>query len=302
MTRVVAILGPTAVGKSAVAHAIARELGGEIVVADPYQRYRGLEIAADSPSAVDRAEVPYHLVGDLDLAETGTVAAYAQHAHGVIDAIAARAAVPIVSGGSGLYVRAALAELDFPGEPSPDARSRAESLVDADLASAVARLRALDPAAAARVDGANPRRVARALALAQDGLAIPPPDGLWSGATRRPTVIVALTRPREVIHRLIATRVDRELADGLVDELRAALAREDLSRAAAQIIGMREVAALERGELAEDALRERLVVRTRRLARAQATWLRKTPGVVPVDLGDAPALDRLGEVRAIVAG
>ncbi len=300
MSGVVAILGPTAVGKSALAHAVALRLGGEIVVADPFQRYRGLEIAADAPSDAERREVPHHLVGDLDLAVTGTVADYAVLAHRAIDAILARGRVPLVSGGSGLYVRAALADLSFPGEPAPEARAEAEDMVEADLTAAVVRLRSLDPASADRVDTANPRRVARALALALEGREGPSSDGLWSGETRLPSRIVGLTRPREVVHTLIATRVDRELADGLVDELRAALARPDLSRAPAQIIGMREVAALDAGELDEPGLRERLIVRTRRLARAQDTWIRKTPGVTPVDLGDRPARDGLEEVLALV--
>lgn len=298
MSRVVAIVGPTAVGKTAVTQAVATALGGEIVVADPFQRYIGLEIAADTPSTADRAGVSHHLVGDLRLDETSTVADYSRHAHRIIDGIVDGGGTVIVSGGSGLYVRAALADLDFPPDPPDEVRTAAEELVDADLAAALDELAERSPAAAARVDPANPRRVARALALARVGREVPPSDGLWSGDTRRPATIIGLVRPREVLHDLIARRVDRELDDGLVDELTRALAYPGLSRAAVQIIGMREVEALNRGDITADELRERLVVRTRRLARAQDTWIRKTPGIIPVDLGTDPPENHVETVLA----
>lgn len=298
---VVAIVGPTAVGKTAITHAVARAVGGEIIVADPFQRYIGLEIAADTPSADDLREVPHHMVRDLDLAATSTVADFARQAHGIIDEIRDRGRVPIVSGGSGLYVRAALTDMDFPGDPPEDVRDAVEALVTTDLPAARDELRRLMPDVAERVDGDNPRRVARALALARIGVRLPTSDRLWSGATRRPTAIIGLTRPREVLHRHIALRVDRELADGLVAELRAARARPDLSRAAAQIIGMREVGRLDAREITEDELRELLIVRTRRLARSQDTWIRKTPGIHAVEMGDDPPEAHVGAVLDAVA-
>ncbi len=281
-------MGPTAVGKTAVTRTVAAALGAEIVVADPFQRYVGLEIAADTPAPDDRGGVPHHLIGDLALSDAGSVAEYAQRAHTIIDRIVDGDGTVVVSGGSGLYVRAALADMEFPPDPPDVVRADVERLVRDDLGSAVSELRERAPATAARVDIANPRRVARALALARVGRELPLSAGLWSGDTRRPTIIIGLTRPRDVLHELIARRVDREMADGLVDELRAASARPDLSRTAAQIIGMREVTALVRGEITHGELRERLVVRTRRLARSQETWIRKTPGIVPVGLGTDP--------------
>jgi tRNA dimethylallyltransferase len=282
---VLAIVGPTAAGKSAVAHAVARELGGEIVVADPFQRYRGLEVAADAPSAAQRAEVPYHLVGDLDLVQSSSAGAYARLAHHAIDSTVASGRVPVVTGGTGLYLRAALADLAFPAVGGSDLRAWAEGRA-ADPVEGRAELARLDPAAAARVDARNPRRLARALEVARVGQA--GGDALWSARTRRPTLIVGLSRPREVLDALIAARVRREIEDGLVAELRAAL-RAGASRAAGQIIGMREVAALGSGDLVPDRLEEALCARTRRLARKQLTWLRKTPGVEVVELGDRPA-------------
>lgn len=283
---VLALLGPTASGKSAIAHAVAVALGGEVVVADPFQRYRGLEIAADSPRPAELAQVPYHCVGDLELDMRSTAAGYAAAAHAAIDAVLARGRVPVVSGGTGLYVRAALADLGFPPEPDDHTRHAAEERAGADLAAALADLSRLDPARAASVDPHNPRRVARALALATAAAGpVPRGEHLWARSTRHPTLTVALSRPREELDRRIAARVDRELADGLVAELEAALERPDLAREPAQIIGMREVAAVRAGELQRSELPDRLAARTRRLARKQLTWLRKTPGLVQLDLG-----------------
>lgn len=296
-------MGPTACGKSALAHAAARALGGEIIVADPFQRYRGLEIAADSPRAADVAEVPYHGVRDLDLGERSTAATFAALAHRAIDDALARGRVPIVSGGTGLYLRAAIARMSFPAEPDPELRAWADSTVARDPAGALATLRSRDPEAAARVDAANPRRLARALEIAADpSPPRAPGDGLWSGDVRRPTLVVGLTRPREEIDRRIAARVRRELDDGLVAELEAALDTPGVSREALQVIGAREVLAIRTGALDADDLPERLAARTRRLARKQLTWLRKTPGVVALELGEAPADLALPRLLALWRG
>ena len=291
-----ALAGPTAAGKSALAHAAARELRGEIVVADPFQRYRGLEIAADAPRPAARAEVRYHCVGDLGLAERSTAAGFADAAHAAIDACVAAGRPAIVSGGTGLYLRAALADLAFPEEGVPGDREWAERLAEREPEAALAALRSRAPAAAARVDAANPRRLARALEIAAAGRRRE--DALWSAAPRRPTLLVAVTRPREVLDRLIAERVRRELDEGLVAEIEAALAAPGVSREALQVIGAREVAALRAGDLPARELPERLATRTRRLARKQLTWLRKTPGVVWLDLGGRPAEDALDTLLA----
>lgn len=298
--RVLAIMGPTASGKSAVAHRVARHLGGELVVADPFQRYRGLEIAADTPGQSARDEVPHHCILDLALTERSTAAAYAQRAHAAIDDILRRGRVPVVSGGTGLYVRAALSDLGFPPESDEGTRADAEALALADPPAALAALAALDPGRAAAIDPHNPRRVARALALARTaGGAVPARDELWSHATRHPTLLVALSRPRDELDRRIAARVERELDDGLVAELDAALDTAGLAREPRQIIGMREVAALRSGELAPGDLPALLAARTRRLARKQLTWLRKTPDLVAIDLGGRDAGEAADEVIAL---
>lgn len=291
--RVLALAGPTASGKSALAHATARAIGGEIVVADPFQRYRGLEIAADSPRPAERAEVRYHAVGDLELTETSTAAGFARTAHAAIDAALVAGRTPIVSGGTGLYVRAALAELAFDAPPPPEVRAWAESLVGEDPAAALAALRERDPTAAERIDAGNPRRLARALEVAVGGGAPAARGDLWSGRMRLPTLVVSVARPREELDRRIAARVRRELDEGLVGELERALDTPGVSREALQVIGAREVAAVRAGGLDPVDLPDRLAARTRRLARRQLTWLRKTPGTVALDLGERPAEEAL---------
>ena len=288
-----ALFGPTAAGKSALAHTAALVMGGEIVVADPFQRYRGLEIAADSPSDDQRADVAYHLAGDLDVTRTSTAGDFGPRAHAVIDAIAAAGRVPIVAGGTGLYLRAALTDLEFPPDVPEQVRADVERLVATDPDAAAHELRSEHPEAAARVDMQNPRRVARALELARSGAAPARVDRLWDGSTRRPTLLVGVSRPRETLDRLIAERVRREIDDGLVAEIEAAIAAPGFSRAAGQIIGVAEVIAMREGTVTADELPGLLAKRTRRLARAQLTWLRKTPGVVELDLGDDPPQDAL---------
>ncbi len=296
-SRVLALFGPTAVGKTAMAHRAARELGGEVVVADPFQRYRGLEIAADSPGDEARAEVPYHLVGDLDLAQGSSAADFARRAHAVIDDVLDRGRVPIVAGGTGLYLRAACGQLDFPDAADPAVRAWAENEVDADIQGAGERLRAMDPAAAEHVDLRNPRRVARALEVAAIG-SRRRTGQLWSSEARHPTLLVALLRPRPVLDRLISRRIRREIADGLIDELRRERGYPGVAREPLQIIGAREVAGLDAGTLPADDLPRLLEARTRRLARRQLAWLRRIAVDLEIDLGEAPTSDGLPTLLA----
>ncbi|MFN8109532.1 MAG: tRNA (adenosine(37)-N6)-dimethylallyltransferase MiaA [Thermoleophilia bacterium] len=293
--RVLAIFGPTAAGKSALAHAAAAALDGEIVVCDPFQRYRGLEIAADSPRPPELAEVPYHLVGDLELTQASSAADFAVRAHAAVDDILRRGRVPVVTGGTGLYLRAALADLEFPDPPDAATRDWAEALVAADPDAARDELRRLDPDACARVDTANPRRLVRALELARAGASGGGPR-LWDGSMRRPTLLVAVTRPRERLHALIATRVRRELDEGLVAELERALDTPGVRREPLQIIGAAEVAGMRRGEVAPEALPELLCARTRRLARRQMQWLARWPEAVRLELDDAPPREALARL------
>ena len=281
-----ALFGPTACGKSAVAHALAGEMGGEILVADPFQRYRGLEVAADAPGPAARAEVTYHFVGDLELHEDSRAGGFAEAAHSVVDELVGQGRVPIVAGGTGLYLRAATCDLDMRPQPDADVREWAEALA-AEPAAAMAELRRRAPDLAAATDPPNPRRVARALERAHSGDA--GGGDIWAAPPRRPTLVVGLDRPREVLHGLIAQRVRREMADGLIDELTAAAARPDLARGPAQVIGMSEARALATGDIDIVQFEEAVNVRTRRLARMQGTWMRRMSPDLQIDLGDGPA-------------
>ena len=205
-----------------------------------------------------------------------------------------------MTGGTGLYLRAALADLRFPDPAHPLLRSWAERLAREDPEAAVTELRRRDPERADRI-AANPRRVARALEIAAGGAA-GAGDDLWTAPDRHPSLVVGLTRPREVLDRLIAVRVRRELDEGLVAELERALDTPGVAREPLQVIGAKEVAAIRAGALDAADLPDRLAARTRRLARKQLTWLRRMPGVTWLDICDAPAEDALPELLALWEG
>jgi tRNA dimethylallyltransferase len=270
---VIGIFGPTAIGKSRVAAEVAARLDGELVSADAMQVYEGLPILTN--------QSPARLVGIWPLAKEASVGEYAPLAHAAVDEILAAGRTPIVVGGTGLYFRAALAELDLPPAPSPGARERWAAAYDADPEAAYARLRELDPAAAAAVHANDRRRVVRALELAEAGSSlVPGEDRLWSAHTRRPTLIVGLDAPQDELERRIAERTRGMFAAGVQDEVRAALAGE-ISQTARKTLGLDEVATLPREEAVEA-----IVVRTRRYAAYQRKWMRRIPGLVMVESAD----------------
>ena len=183
----------------------------------------------------------------------------------------------------GLYLRAALADLQLPPEPSPGARERWEAVYDRDAAAAHASLATSDPAAAERVHPHDRRRVVRALELSDAGASLAPEsDRLWANETRRPTLIVGLEVARGELERRIETRTDEMFRRGVVDEVRTALAAR-VSRTADKAMGLREIAELPPGEA-----RDRLVARTRRYAAYQRKWMRRIPGIVMIDANRFP--------------
>jgi tRNA dimethylallyltransferase len=270
---VVAIFGPTASGKTAVAEAVADSLGGEVVSADSMQAYRGLPVLTAQP------ERPTRLVGIWPLSHEGSVAEYAELAHTAIDELLAGGKTPIVAGGTGLYLRAALVDLGLPPAPPPELRARWEERYDrlgAERARAVLAER--DPDAAARVHANDRRRVVRALELTELGSSLSPGSGrLWTDETRHETVVVGLELPRDVLLERIERRARKMFENGVVEEARAALA-SDVSPTAIHALGLREVVDLPRGEALEA-----LIVRTRRYAAYQRKWMRRIPGLVSVE-------------------
>jgi tRNA dimethylallyltransferase len=255
--RVIALFGPTASGKTAVAEDVADRLGTEVVSADALQVYRGLALLTAQPSR------PTRLVAIREVGASMSVGEYA--------------------GGTGLYLRAAIADLRIPEAPAPGSRARWEALVEADPAQAHARLRELDPAAARLVHPNDRRRVVRALELAEAGRSLAPDeDRLWEGPPRHPTLVLGLDVPPAVLEERIRLRAVQMFHAGVVDEVRAAVTA-GVSRTAAQALGMREIL-----ELPPDQALERLVVRTRRYAAYQRKWMRRIPGIVVVDANRAP--------------
>jgi tRNA dimethylallyltransferase len=282
---VIAIFGPTASGKSAVALELADLVGGEIISCDAMQVYGGLPILTNQPSAADRERVPHHLVGVWEPSHDGSVAEYADMAHAVVDDIIRRGRVPIVCGGSGLYLRAALADMPLPPQAAAAVRATAERLYDErGPASAHATLAAVDAPAAAAVHPNDRRRVVRALELAESGHSLAASDSrLWSADTRHPTLVAGLAiQPAETARRIEA-RTAGMFAAGVVDEVRAARAAHTFSTTAERIHGLQDVSALLAGEIDQGEAIRRLETRTRRYAKRQRTWMRRLPDVRIVD-------------------
>jgi tRNA dimethylallyltransferase len=281
--QVIGLFGPTASGKSDVAAALTDLMPAEVVSADAMQVYEGL------PILTNRSPHPERLVGIWPLSHLASVGEYAPLAHAAIDELLAQDKSPLVVGGTGLYFRAALAELDLPPAPSAGARERWERLYEeAGPEAAHARLGELDPEAAGRVHPNDRRRVVRALELAEAGRSlVPRRDDLFGGAWRHPTLVFGLDVPKTELDRRIAERTSRMFEAGVEDEVRAALAAEP-SATAAKVIGLDEVATLPR----EEAI-EALTARTRRYAAYQRKWLRRLEDVVIV------AADRPPEETAV---
>ena len=275
---VIGIFGPTASGKSRVAAEVAGRIPAELVSADALQVYRGLPILTNQPSE------PTRMVGIWPLDREASVGEYAPLAHAAVDEILAAGRTPIVVGGTGLYLRAALAELALPPAPAAGARQRWERFYDEQgPAGTHARLEELDPAAAAAVHANDRRRVVRALELAEAGASLAPgEDRLWAGETRHPTLVVGLDVPKDVLEQRIEERTRAMFDEGVQDEVARALVGT-VSLTARQALGLEEVATLPR----DDAIAA-LVVRTRRYAAYQRKWMRRIPGIAMVGADRPP--------------
>jgi len=267
---VIALFGPTASGKTAVAEVIAARIPAELVSADSMQVYRGLPVLTN--------QAPARLVAVWPLEHEASVGEYQRLAHAAIDEIVAAGRTPILVGGTGLYLRAALAELVLPPAPAPGARERWERLYDEQGADAAhAELAERDSGAAAAVHPNDRRRVVRALELAEAGASLRPDrDRLWGEETRLPSLVFGLDVPKDVLEERIVARTHAMFEQGVEAEVSAAL-RGRLSSTAAQVMGLREIAELPR----EEAL-EALVVRTRRYAAYQRKWMRRIPGIIMI--------------------
>ncbi|MCU1591464.1 MAG: tRNA delta(2)-isopentenylpyrophosphate transferase [Frankiales bacterium] len=294
MPSVVAVVGPTATGKSELGLALARALGGEVVNADSMQLYRGMDIGTAKLTEPQRQGVPHHLLDVWDVTQTATAAAYQELARAAIDGLLDRGVTPVLVGGSGLYLRAALDELTFPGT-DPELRASLEAELEQDGALALhARLAALDQAAAGRMQPSNGRRVVRALEVVLLTGAMP--GAMTSYDAHYDVTYLGLDR-EDLTDRTDA-RVDRMWAAGLVDEVRG-LEQQGLRDGvtARRALGYGQVLAMLDGTCSESQAVEATKVATRRFVRRQRAWFRRDPRIRWLD----PAEDLLGQGMAAVA-
>jgi tRNA dimethylallyltransferase len=276
-TRPIAVVGPTGTGKSALALDLAETLGGEIINADAMQLYRGMDIGTAKLSPAERRGIVHHQLDVLDVTETATVAAYQQAAAADVEAIAARGAVPVIVGGSMLYLQSLLDDWAFPAT-DPAVRARWEArLADVGVAALHAELALRDPVAAAKLQPTDGRRIVRALEVVEltgQPFAASAPQ---IGATPRwDTLIVGLDWDTEVLDDRLARRTDAMFDGGLVDEVRALLdvgLRDGVT--ASRALGYAQVIdALDSGLDGREA-REPTFIGTRRYVRRQRSWFRR---------------------------
>ena len=284
-THVIAVVGATATGKSGLATELARALDGEVVNADSMQLYQGMDIGTAKEPETARQGVPHHLLDIWPVTQTANVADYAKLARAAIDEIIARARVPILAGGSGLYVRAAVDDLDFPGT-DPGIRARLEEELGRVGAAALhARLARLDPVAAAAILPGNGRRIVRALEVIEIS-GRPFTATMPAFLQNRPAVQIGLSLPRPELDRRIAARVDRMWQAGLETEVLGLAARglRD-GKTASRALGYQQLLRYLDGEGTLDEARLETIKATRRFARRQESWFRRDPRVRWLDAG-----------------
>jgi tRNA dimethylallyltransferase len=278
----VAIVGPTASGKSAVAMAVARQLGDiELVSIDSMQVYRGMDIGTAKPTPAERTQVPHHLLDLVEPTHDFTVAEFRDAYAEALARIEQHGRRALLVGGTGLYHRVVIDDFDLPGQ-WPDVRAQLEA--DSDTAALFERLRALDSAATTKMEPTNRRRIVRALEVTLgSGRAF---SSFGPGVDDYPAtevVQIGLRWPRDVITDRIARRVRQMIAGGLVDEVRA-LSGVGFSRTAAQALGYKEILDLLDGRMSEDEAIATIITRTRQFAVRQERWFRRDPRVRWIDV------------------
>jgi tRNA dimethylallyltransferase len=285
---IVALFGPTGVGKTAVAIALAELLRAEgedpvAVSADALQVYRGLEILTGAATAEEQARLEHRLLSFLPVDAPFSAGAYARLAHREIDELLQAGRRPIVVGGTGLYLRAALAELDLRPPVPQHIRDRRRAELEARGAEALHE-ELLERAPDTTIRATDPQRIVRALELLDAGHRPPAGEQLWTSETRHPTLLAGLTMEREALKRRIGERVDEMVAAGAIEEVRRAAGA---SASARKALGFREL-------LAGDV--EAMKTATRRYARRQLTWMRKLPDVTLIDVTERSPQDVAKEV------
>jgi len=290
---VVAVVGPTAVGKSAIAMDLAEALNGEIISADSVKVYRGLDIGSAKPTAAERARVRHHLVDVCEASEQFSVARFVELARAALHDISARRKACVIDGGTGLYMRALLEGAALTGVPaSPSIRARLEREAERHGTAALhARLSKVDAEAASRIHANDRKRIVRALEVFE---ASGVPISVWQArdaATRQPlnAMRIGLNAPREWLYRRIDERVDTMVRKGLVEEVRGLL-QSGLSRQAPglQSLGYKEMGAFLAGERSLEEAVQEMKRNTRRFAKRQLTWFRADATIEWYDVTQAP--------------
>jgi tRNA dimethylallyltransferase len=288
------ILGPTAVGKSDIAAELAEQCHGEVIGADAFQVYRGLDLLTAKPDPATLARVLHHLIGEIPLTETCDAARYSVLARARIAEVAARGRRPIIVGGTGFYLRALTHGL--PKLPAADEALRAE-LTAQPLPDLVARLAALDPESASVIDRRNPRRVIRALEVCL--LTGRPFSSFRAGPAHSPTPLhgVILERDRGDLAARIDARTEGMFAAGVIEEVRAI---GPLSATAEQVIGLREIRALLAGKISRAECIRLIQVRTRQYAKRQVTWFARDADFTRLNLTNTDRADCMRQLRAML--
>ena len=304
MQPIVAVVGPTASGKTSLSLDLAERLGGEVVNTDAMQVYRGMDVGTAKLPPEERRGIPHHLLDTLTVRDPATVAEFQRWARAAIDDIRSRGRTPVLVGGSALYTRAILDRFEFPGTDEHVRRRLEGELADLGPGALHERLARVDPEAAGRIRPDNGRRIVRALEVVEitgRPFAASLPEQEYVDPR---TVQVGLSVERATLAARIEERVDEMFAGGFVEEV-VRLLDEGLAegRTASRAIGYREVIAHLAGELTLAEARERTVVGTRRFARRQDQWYRRDPRIRWVRYDDPDRVEAaLAAVRAVTTG
>jgi tRNA dimethylallyltransferase len=285
------IVGPTASGKSAVAMELARRLGGEVLTVDSMQVYRGMDIGTAKPTLAEQAETPHHLVDLIEPEAAFTLVDFQQEFDRALAEVRDRGAVPVIAGGTGLYLRAAIDRLTPPPQ-YPDVVAELEA--EPDTVALHGRLATLDPLAASRMEPTNRRRVMRALSVT---IGSGEPFSSYGPGLEEyaevPYRMIGIEIDRPLLDQRIADRYQQQMADGFLDEVKA-LADRELSHTAVQALGYKELLLHLRGDADLEAALDLARQRTRKFARRQQRWFRRDPRIEWVGYAEADVLaDRL---------
>jgi tRNA dimethylallyltransferase len=280
MLKILAIVGPTASGKTALSIELARAFGGEIVSADSRQIYRGMDIGTAKPTHTEMAGVPHHLIDIKNPDEDYAVAEYKRDAVAAIEKILARGTLPIVAGGTGLYIKAVVENLDIPKVAADPALRKKieEEIKERGLGAVFARLVSLDPEAASVVDPKNPRRVVRALEVAET-------TGMPFTAQRKKhpplfdALVIGINPPTDILRNRINNRIDQMIHGGLREEVRTLVARYGENAIAFDAIGYRELIDHLHGKTSLEEAAALMKLNTWHYAKRQMIWFKKETGV-----------------------